>query len=346
MGGMERASVNIANGISKLGYNVAYISLFNQSKFFLLDSKIKLIEPQSFNIDSLSIFKTIKWIRKTVKQINPDRIIVLNKFYSAIVLLALYRTEYKVFISERSSPLYDWGLKINFFNKIIFSIKKPSGIIAQTSVAAKFQKKYYGNSIPIEVIPNVLRHVTSFPEIKREKIILAVGRLSDPLKGFDQLIEVFAQVSVPSWKLVFAGGDVCKTNLKKRAKELKVLNRIIFLGEVREIDLVYAKSSIFVIPSRSEGFPNALCEAMGSGLPCISFDFVAGPRDIIKHNENGFLVENGNIHAMAKKIEYLIGNEPERNRVGTNALAISQRLNEKIIVEQIRDFIFHKKQSS
>ena len=64
MGGMERASVNLAHSILGLGHEVIYVSLFNQEKFFQLDDKIRFIEPDLFNKNSLSFFKSIKWIRK------------------------------------------------------------------------------------------------------------------------------------------------------------------------------------------------------------------------------------------------------------------------------------------
>ncbi|MCP5810117.1 hypothetical protein NL321_28635, partial [Klebsiella pneumoniae] len=81
-----------------------------------------------------------------------------------------------------------------------------SGLLAQTGIAADHQKKFYGD-IPSVVIPNALRHVTLYPEIEREKWVLAVGRFGDPLKGFDRLIIAYAKISNKDWKLVFAGGD-------------------------------------------------------------------------------------------------------------------------------------------
>ena len=59
------------------------------------------------------------------------------------------------------------------------------------------------------------------------------------------------------------------------------------LGAVDDVDKWLARASIFAFSSISEGFPNALIEAMAAGLPCVSFDCDAGPRDIIKNKING-----------------------------------------------------------
>src|SRR5690606_5297034 len=106
----------------------------------------------------------------------------------------------------RSSPFFKWEKKIDYFNKIVLFAFPPKGIIAQTSIAATHQIKEYKKNVRIQVIPNILREVEEFPDIKKENHILAVGRFNDPNKGFDRLIEAFASVQAPNWYLVFAGG--------------------------------------------------------------------------------------------------------------------------------------------
>lgn len=338
MGGAEHASVNFANGFKKNGCEVSFISMFKQAHFFKLNNEINFYEPDNFNIKKLNLFKTIFWLRGIVKKENPDVIIVLQKFYSAIAVLSLLGTKQKVFISERSSPLFKWSLPVSIFNKIVFTIIKPDGIIAQTSIAAEYQRKYYGNKVPIKIIPNIVREVKLYPEIKRENFILAVGRLNDHLKGFDRLIEALVLMK-NDWHLYLAGGDEEGIELKTLAKNLGVENRIKFLGKVKEMDELYARAGIFVIPSRSEGFPNALVEAMAAGLPCVAFDFIAGPRDIITDGVDGIVVEDGNLEKMANAIDDLVSDENKRITLGKNALKVRERLNENIIIKSLTDFI-------
>ena len=340
MGGMERASVNFANSLNDFGLLITYISIFNQSKFFKLNDGIVFIEPLNFNKNKLSLFKTIFWLRKEINKTGINNIFVFNKFYGAIVLLSTCNLKLKVFISERSSPNFQWSFGLNIFNRIIYSFIKPVGVIAQTGVAAQYQKNYYGKNVPIKIIPNVLRDVAMYKQINRENIILAIGRLNDYLKGFDRLISAFSLIkNQDDWRLCFIGGDGDKSGLKEQVVKLGIEDQVFFLGQIKEIDEWYAKASIFVIPSRSEGFPNALAEAMAAGLPCIAFDFIAGPRDMITHEFNGIIVEDGNIEAMANAIIDLMENENKRKFLGYNALIIRDALSKEKLIPELIEFI-------
>lgn len=340
MGGMERASVNLANTLAKNGVRVTYIAFFRQTHFFQLHEKIMLHEPSGFNETSLDIYRTIPWLRKTIKDTNPDKVLVFNKLYSAFTVLALIFTKYPVYISERSSPLYRWPRIQEWIARITFSLLKPRGILAQTNIAAQYQKKYYGDKVEIKVIPNAVRKIQYFPEIPREKIILAVGRLNDPLKGFDRLLQAFAKIDSSGWILQIAGGTLEEDpKLLEIYQKNNLQGRVQFLGKIAEMDRLYAKAGMFVIPSRSEGFPNALCEAMAAGVPCLSFDFIAGPRDIIQDGVDGFIVEDGNLDALGEKIIFLI-NEPEiRKTIGEKAVQNMKRFEAEKINHQIMDFL-------
>lgn len=338
MGGMERASVNTANGLQELGCEVVFLSLVKKEHFFKLDHGIKIVEPVGFNLSSLSLYQSIQWIRFEVKKSNPDKVLVFNKLYGAITAIALIGTKYDFYLSERSSPLYHWKFPFNVINKIAYTLNPPKGVMAQTQIAADYQKRYLSKS-KVTVIPNSVREVQLYPEIQRQNFILAVGRLNDHLKGLDLLLESIALLENQDWELHIAGGDENGETLKQQAEQLGIHHRVKFLGAVKDIDRCYAYAGIYVIPSRSEGFPNALAEAMAAGCCCVAFDFVAGPRDLINHNNNGILVPYLEVKSMAKTIDELIVDENKRVFLGKNAMGVRDKLKQSAIVKNIKIFL-------
>lgn len=336
MGGVERASCNLANALVDSQHEVTYVAIIPENHFFEL--KANYVEPSNFNEKKLNLISTLKFIRKEINQIDPKAIICFTKFYAALTNLALLFTKHKIYVSERSSPLYVWPKKIEAICKVSFFLKKISGVISQTIIASKYNKKYYGNT-RYTVVPNAVRAITRFPNVKRENIILAVGRFNDPCKGFDLLVKAFNLIKNEDWKLIFAGGTHEEGQYLLELAVSSKKNRIEFLGAVKEIDMEYAKAGIFVMPSRSEGFPNALAEALAAGCCCVSFDFIAGPRDLIENGVNGEIVESENIIALAKTLDELIINENKRCSYGKEAIKVGERLSEHNISKQIIEFI-------
>ena len=82
----------------------------------------------------------------------------------------------------------------------------------------------------------------------------------------------------------------------------------------------YIDASIFVLSSRFEGFGLVLIEAQSCGLPIVSFNCPEGPAEIVRHNENGFLVENGNTEGLSKAILEFMQNKEKRILFGERAL--------------------------
>ncbi|HKK87448.1 MAG TPA: glycosyltransferase [Saprospiraceae bacterium] len=331
MGGVERASCNVANGLQSLGHKVTYLALIPEEPFFHLDAEY--VEPKDFNENRMNFSKTLQFIRHHVKQIQPDTILSFTKFYAATANLALLGTRFGIVVSERSSPLYRWPFKIEFIARLSFWLKRPKAVISQTKIASHYHQKYYGKT-QYYVIPNPVREIKKYPELKREKTILAVGRFHDHCKGFDLLVKAFNLVENSQWRLVFAGGTKAQGNyLLDLAKEDKK-DRIEFLGVVRDMDRLYARAGIFTMPSRSEGFPNALAEAMSAGCCCVSFDFIAGASDMIRNRKNGVLVPPQDIEQLAKEIDCLIKDEASRITYQSEAVKTRQLLKQEVITRK------------
>ena len=110
-------------------------------------------------------------------------------------------------------------------------------------------------------------------------------------------------------------------------------SRCLLNGPTSNIQKEYANSSLFVFSSRFEGFGMVLIEAMACGLPVISFDCPCGPKDIVKHGEDGLLVENGNVKALANSLSRLMANESLRCTMSQVGMENVKRFN----IEQVAD---------
>ena len=186
----------------------------------------------------------------------------------------------------------------------------------------------------VVVIPNF---VSTIPQKKTEgktKRVISAGRYSYQ-KGFDMLIEAWSFVYSrhPDWELVIYGsGD--NVFYQKLADEKGLSKSLHCNSCVKNIFDLYVESSIYVLSSRHEGLPLVLIEAMGVGLPVVSFACPCGPRDMIKDGFNGLLVKNGNIHDLAEKLCYMIEHEDERIQMGKNAISSISRFQKEPIMQK------------
>lgn len=342
MGGIERALVVLANHFSESGYNITFISCLKGQRFYSLHNKINLIEPgftHKGGLISGVLFypRLVQFVRKQVKKTNPDVVLAFGDWFSPMVLLALYGTKHEVFISDRTSPDYKFKFPIPQLKKWLYP--RSAGFIAQTIRAAEYKRKQFGDKLNIKVIPNAIREVKLYPEIQREKVILYVGRFAWE-KGPDRIIQAFSQIDDKAgWQLHLAGTGPLLEPMKRLAKELGCNGSIVFLGQIADIDSLFARSSIYVLPSILEGFPNALCEAMAAGLPVVCFESIPH-ESILTHNFDGIVVKEGDIDKLSHVLSLLIHNETQRKLIGENSVKIKERLNVQSIGSQILEFIF------
>ena len=170
--------------------------------------------------------------------------------------------------------------------------------------------------------------------------MVSVGRLIDT-KNFDQLIDIFATIDAPDWKLVIVGGDANKqTNMSKLQKQIddcQLNDRVILAGQQKDVESYLLKSKIFAFTSSSEGFPNVIGEAMSAGLPVVAYDCIAGPSDMIEDGINGYLIPLFDKNRYAYKLRELMFDKENIKRMSVYATQSIQRFN----VNQITEAYYH-----
>ena len=178
----------------------------------------------------------------------------------------------------------------------------------------------------VEVIPDPLAFDIDQVSPLTNKRVIAVGRYVYQ-KGYDLLLQAWKKIEQqhPDWELAIYGmGD--RTPYEQIIEELQIdRTRCHLNGSTSDIKAEYLNSSLFVFSSRFEGFGMVLIEAMACGLPVISYDCPCGPKDIVRHNEDGLLVPSGSIGSLAKAMGKMMCDVNLRQQMAKAAVKNVQR---------------------
>ena len=310
---------------------------------FYLDNRISYY-PIDAPIPQREGLTIIKWIKSyfaarkvfkkqftnLIKTIRPDLIICTGYAFSVLdIIINTSRQNGAKTIIESHVKSDTVTMKNYAYNpaiarlfsiwdyKILKMIKKVNCIVTLTQEDKEFWKSYANR---IEVIPNLLTITPQKVSDYRTKRIIAAGRFVRQ-KGFDLLLEAWHMINkdVNDWHLYIFGNENRKP-YQRIVDKYQMNTNVHLMPATKNIVEEFSKSSIFVLSSRFEGFGLVLAEAMSCGLPCISFDCPYGPRDIITNEEDGILVENGNIMALAKALKRLMADENLRQSMGEKAI--------------------------
>lgn len=317
-GGMERVMSELANFTAQMNsFDCYLISLSSSAEFYKLDETVVYIKP-NFEFDNrkrfVSTVRTLFFLRKELKRIKPDSVLSFGETYNSFVLLSALGLGLNVFVSDRSKPDKDWGFLHNNLRKILYSNAK--GIVSQTSYSRNFLSRETKHK-NIKVIPNPVDS-SKFLNRTKQKVVLSVGRLIQS-KRLDILIEAFAKSENKDWELWIVGDGPQKSDLENKVAVFHLENKVKFWGYQKDVQKFYLKVGIFSFTSYSEGFPNAILEAMAAGLPVIAFDCVAGPADLIVNDETGFLIPLGDVKGYQKKLNIMMRNNDLLEKFSKNA---------------------------
>jgi GalNAc-alpha-(1->4)-GalNAc-alpha-(1->3)-diNAcBac-PP-undecaprenol alpha-1,4-N-acetyl-D-galactosaminyltransferase len=340
-GGSEHAVAAMASHWADAGRDVTVVTLDSvENDQIAFSPKVERVGLGVMS-DSTGIWSAIKanqWrvqtLRDAIVKSAPDRVISLTDRTNVLTLLAARGTDLRIIVSERTDirhhrigRVWEWLRKRTY--------PGACSIVVQTDAVRTVMKPIARNT-PIHLIPNaVLLPLAEgfaspiFQELNLpddRKWFVAVGRLSYE-KGFDRLIDAFAQAAeqCPAWNLLIIGDGSEKSKLQESAQLHGLRDRVHFPGWIESPWVAIPKTSIAVLPSRYEGFPTVLLEAMSRGLAPIAFDCESGPSEIITHNKDGLLIPQDDVASLSAAMQSLANDDAIRTSLATAAQSVNDR---------------------
>lgn len=322
-GGAQRVMGNLAAYFLTQGWEVLLCNDFipdSNISQYEVSPEIKRIYLAKTLVGN-PIIKNIKRIyrlRQIIKNERPDCVISFLGRPNLRMLIATFGLKVKTIVSVRNDPNKEYGSGIKKkISQMLFCLA--DGCVFQTNDA----KLYFPLRVQEKstVILNPIENSFYLSSNKEKKDIITVGRLMRQ-KNHALLIEAFAYVAnqYPLEKLIIYGDGPLKDFLQKKTIEKGLEKRIIFAGNVENIEEILKSAKMFVLSSDYEGLPNALMEAMAAGVPCISTDCpCGGPRMLIDNGENGILVPCNDVERLSKAISVLLESAELRCKISIAA---------------------------
>lgn len=231
-------------------------------------------------------------------------------------------TDHNVYERPDYAPLSKIQNKLKFIDSVNYDcltvLTEADRRVLEKKMDKEFMKKVF-------VLPNPLTYKPQERVPKKEKVILAVGRLNAwHVKGFDLLLKAWAlvQEKYPEWKLKIAGGGD-SSPMRNLCKELNISNRVDYLGFV-DLKKEYERAEVFVLSSRYEGFGMVLTEAMSQGCACIACDYKGRQREIITDDSQGIICSTDDEKAISEALCKVISDDEYRFGLQKNAIERSK----------------------
>ncbi len=293
----------------------------------------------------------VRTLRAALRHVAPDVIISFIDGTNVLTILATRGLGVPLIISERTDPAgRDIGRAWEALRRLTYPWA--DALVCQGQRPLQYFPAHIrrrGRVIPnpVALPPEAAGLHAGLCRPAPERTLVALGKLR-PEKGYDLLLEAFARIAARhlGWSLVIWGEGPMRPRLEAQAHALSIAGRVRLPGSTRQPLARLAEADLFVLPSRVEGFPNALTEAMSVGLPVIASD-VGAVTEIVRDGVDGLLVPPGDVAALAAALDRLMGDLGERRRLAARAPEVLERFGlEKVLAmwEELIGEVIHKRQ--
>lgn len=340
-GGIERTITDKSNYLTKIGHSVLIVTYeqLNRPHAYSLSKNVEHIDlKNSYNLlYRLPVYKRIVKYFMIIRSVKRKLKMIINSFHPDVIVITTPDTEHYLrmvfsvskgikIVLESHNTFDNHFVENGFWCKFSYFFQNPKQqyrkadlMIALTNGDAQNWRNFTAKSV--RVIPNpVSFYCEDINNIKKTAgQIIAVGRLHEG-KRFDRLITAFSLIAkkYPEWHLTIFGEGEEKEYLNNLILNLDLSERVNISYVKNDIISEYKKSHFMVISSDYEGFSLVMIEAMACGLPCVSTACPYGPLEIIEDGVTGLLAKL-DVSDLAKKMEWMITHEKERQEMGVNA---------------------------
>lgn len=322
-GGAERVATLLCNEWAQRNNQVTTITFDSPdvADFFSLSSGVTrhhmnvLSSRNVFMRVAINIRRLLR-LRALLIQIKPDIVVAFTTEANVVTLCATRGLDIPVVISERNQPNRP-GL--GYLQRIARRLFYPlaAAVVVQTHDIAWWVRKRF--RVPVHVVPNPVQLMTGNKGVESDSCeaftLVAVGRLARQ-KGLDILIKSFAPLAEvhPRWQLVIYGKGPERMALEALVRELSLTERVSLPGLRHGIDAVLSKADLFVLPSRFEGYPNALLEALSLGCPVVATTCPGATIEILENGRYGRLVPSENVTALRDALNNMMADTALRRQ--------------------------------
>lgn len=380
MGGVERTICTLANKLNE-NNTVEIISKYKSrnNTFYKYNDDIKINylydttkqKSKKFKDKNLKYYfcrafeKILEWLciesefKKNLQNFKNADVIIFGRVFIAVDFLkTLMKNKVKAKIIVRDAiHLKFYNNKIKRKMHQLFPKMVDDFIVSSDESINVYNEFFKDSKMNIVKIYNPIgiEPVSRFNF--KSKTLISIGRF-DSQKGFEVLIEAFSRIHIThsDWKLKIYGDGEYKNILIKKIDQLNLKGYAIIEPATKDVVKTFNESSIFAMASRYEGYANVLVEALACGMPCVSYNWLMGVEEIIKDNQNGFVVKlkdrekyfNGEVYDedienLASKINYMIENENVCKKMGEEAKKIIETRNSDMIIDKWIELINRSK---
>ena len=354
-GGMERVLLNKVRWLSERdGYEVAVVTTDQQGRppFYAFPEKVRMTDLGiNYSVENgrAPIAKILSYFRK--RRQHRKALTELLHREKADIVVSLYPSESSFIPSIRDGSKKVLELHYCKFFRLQygrsgllgladrFRTRQDERIVRRFDrfvVLTREDAGYWGTLPNLQVIPNAALQLPDVRHDDTSRRVIAVGRL-DYQKGFDRLLQAWALLPEDlraDWRLDIFGQGEWEPMLRQMTTDLGITGSARINRPTTQIFQEYAASAFLAMSSHYEGFPMVLIEAMACGAPGVCFDFKCGPKDIIRDGENGLIVPEGDIPALARAMERLMRDDALRAQMSARAREVTETYSEENVMKQ------------